>query len=65
MLLFLLIVGFVLATIGAGVLEVCCIKYNYNAEAIGKNLVTVGLLLVVITGGVYIGVTYVNPMIGA
>lgn len=65
MLLFLLITGIVLTVIGVALLAVCCIKYSYDAEALGKSLLTSGMLLVFIAGGVYIGVTYVNPMIGA
>lgn len=65
MLLFLLITGVILSVIGASLLGVCRIKYSYDAEALGKSLLTAGMLLVFIAGGVYIGVTYVNPMIGA
>lgn len=64
MLLFLLIIGAVLAIIGAVLLGVCSIKYSYDAETLGKSLLTAGMLLVFIAGGIYIGVTCVNPMIG-
>lgn len=64
MLLFLLIIGAVLAIIGAVLLGVCSIKYSYDAEALGKSLLTAGMLLVFIAGGVYVGVTYVNPILG-
>jgi hypothetical protein len=65
MLLFLLTVGAILSIIGVALLAVCSIKYGYDAETLGKSLLIAGMLLVFIAGGVYIGVTYVNPMIGA
>ena len=43
-----------------GVAEAKAISYAKNIP-----LLTAGMLLVFIAGGVYIGVTYVNPMIGA
>lgn len=62
--LLLLITEAVLAIIGTVLLGVS-IKYSYDAETLGKSLLIAGMLLVFIAGGVYFGVIYVNPMIGA
>ena len=40
MLLFLLTVGAILSIIGVALLAVCRIKYSYDAEALGKSLLT-------------------------
>lgn len=54
----ILIVGVILAVIGVVLLGFNRVeRYNYDRDALGKSLLTVGLLLVVIIGVVYIGTT--------
>ncbi len=56
--LYFIILGVVLSVIGAVLLYLNRVKsYDYNRNALGKSCLTVGLLLVVIIGGVYIGTT--------
>ena len=56
-------VGIILVIIGAVLLYINRVKgYDYDRDALGKSLLTVGLLLVIIIGGIYIGTTISRAM---